>query len=100
MSSTTQTTYQDNRAATRGTSAPRRVWQETKPSPKTTELWFMVAGIAALFVIYHLAADNSLNLFRACLLGIVLASAYIVSRGLSKAGSHDDYDDAENTSRR
>jgi hypothetical protein len=58
----------------------------------------MVAGIAALFVIYHAAADDSLNLFRACLLGIVLASAYIVSRGFSKAGSHDDREDTEDVS--
>ena len=94
-----QDTYRsENRAAPQQASRSTRVWQETKPSPKTTELWFMVAGIAALFVIYHAAADTSLNLFRACLLGVVLASAYIVSRGFSKAGSHDDYvetDDAK-----
>ena len=76
-----------------------RVWQETKPSPKTTELWFMLAGIAALFVIYHAAADRSLDLFRACLLGTVLATAYIVSRGFAKAGSHDDYEETHETRR-
>jgi hypothetical protein len=98
MSTTnTQDTYQsDNRTSSRNNgSRSTRIWQETKPSPKTTELWFMVAGIAALFVIYHLAADNSLNLFRACLLGTVLATAYIVSRGFAKAGSHDDHEDTE-----
>ena len=72
-----------------------RIWQETKPSPKTTELWFMVAGIAALFAIYQLASDTSLNLFRACVLGTVLAAAYIVSRGVAKAGSHHDHEDTE-----
>jgi hypothetical protein len=105
MSTTnTQDTYlSENRAQNRAgttTSRSTRVLQETKPSPKTTELWFMVAGIAALFVIYNAAADTSLDLFRACLLGIVLASAYIVSRGLSKAGSHDDYEDTNDFSGR
>ena len=92
----TQAKYQsDNRTSHNNGSRATRIWQETKPSPKTTELWFMVAGIAVLFVIYHLSADNSLNLFRACLLGTVVASAYIVSRGFAKAGSHDDHEDTE-----
>jgi hypothetical protein len=65
-------------------------WRETKPSPKTTELWLTVIGVAALVVIYNASRDASLNLFRACLLGTVMAAAYIVSRGFAKAGSHDD----------
>ena len=65
-------------------------WRETKPSPKTTELWFTIAGILALVVIYNASSDASLNLFRACLLGTVMAAAYVVSRGFAKAGSHDD----------
>lgn len=86
----------DYRAFNRNSdSRSTRIWQETKPSPKTTELWFMVAGVALLFAIYHLAADNSLNLFRACLLGTLMATAYIVSRGFAKAGSHDDHEDTE-----
>ena len=95
-----QDKYQsDNQPISRNNgSRSTRIWQETKPSPKTTELWFMVAGIAALFVIYHLAADNSLNLFRACLLGTVMATAYIVSRGFAKAGCHDDHEDTEHVS--
>lgn len=103
MSTThTQDTYQSNNGAMSRNSDSRstRIWQETKPSPKTTELWFMVAGIAALFVIYHLAADTSLNLFRACLLGTLLATAYIVSRGFAKAGSHDDHEGTEYVSSR
>lgn len=72
-------------------SLSHRVLRETKPSPKTTEIWFMIAGIVLLAVIYNAAADTSLNLFRACLLGTVLAASYIVSRGFAKAGSHDDY---------
>lgn len=65
-------------------------WRETKPSARTTELWFTLAGFAVLAVIYNASRDASLDLFRACVLGTVIAAAYIVSRGLAKAGSHDD----------
>jgi hypothetical protein len=67
---------------------------ETKPSPKTTELWLTLVGIAVLVVIYHASRDASLNLFRACLLGTIGVAAYVVSRGLAKSGSHDDADRA------
>jgi len=70
------------------------LWRETKPSPKTTELWVMLAGVAVLAIIYSASRDASLNLFRACLLGTVVVAAYVVSRGLAKAGSHADTDSA------
>lgn len=69
----------------------RPVLRETKPSPKTTELWIMIIGVAVLVVVYNASRDSSLNLFRACLLGTVIAAAYIVSRGFAKAASHDDH---------
>jgi hypothetical protein len=57
----------------------------------TTEFWAMVAGIVALIVIYNTAEDNlSLDLFRTCLLATIVGVGYMVSRGLAKAGSHDD----------
>ena len=34
-------------------------WSETKPSFETTEFWAMVAGLAAVVVIYLLAEDAS-----------------------------------------
>jgi hypothetical protein len=68
----------------------RTALRETKPSPKTTELWLTIIGVAVLTVVYNASHDASLNLFRACLLGTVMAAAYIVSRGFAKAGSHDD----------
>jgi hypothetical protein len=63
----------------------------------TTEFWAMLLGVAAMVVIYNAAADISLSLWRACLLGTVLAASYIVSRGIAKSGSRDvhwrdDYD--------
>ena len=41
------------------------LWSETKPSPKTTELWLTLAGIAVLAIIYNVSRDASLNLWRA-----------------------------------
>ena len=59
---------------------------ETKTFIGTSEFWAMAAGIAALVVIW-IASHPSLTVWRACLLGTVIASAYIVSRGIAKAGS-------------
>jgi hypothetical protein len=66
-------------------------WSETKPSFETTEFWAMVAGLAAVVVIYLLAEDASFNLWRAMVLGTVIGVGYMISRGLAKAGSHDDH---------
>lgn len=96
MATTSTTNSRNTRPDDRGSAArstrstPVHELRETKPSFMTTEFWAMVAGVAAIFVIYNAAADASLNLFRACLLGTVIATGYIVSRGFAKAGSHDD----------
>src|SRR3954452_1610631 len=66
---------------------PRR---ETRLFAKTSEFWAVLIGIAAVAAIYNAAADASLNLWRATLLGTMLGVAYIVSRGIAKAGSHHD----------
>jgi len=68
----------------------RATARETKPSPKTSELWIAVIGVAVLAVVYNASRDASLDLFRACLLGTMITAAYIVSRGFAKAGSNDD----------
>jgi hypothetical protein len=64
---------------------------ETKPSWKTTELLTML-GIVAAILIAAAAADN-FDAPRAWTLVAVVASAYMVSRGLAKSGSrHVDTD--------
>jgi len=68
----------------------RRDGRETKPSFMTTEFWAMLLGIVALVAIYNAAADTSLDLFRATMLGTALAIGYIVSRGLAKSGVRDE----------
>jgi len=69
-----------------GDIATRKV-RETKPAFLTTEFWFAAGGIAALIVIYLIEDDPSLDLFRTALLATLIGIAYIVSRGLAKAGS-------------
>lgn len=74
------------------TSAPRPVTHdETKPSFKTSELLTML-GIVAAILIASAAADN-FDAPRAWTLVAVVASAYMVARGLAKSGSrHVDTD--------
>jgi len=61
--------------------------RETKPAFLTTEFWFALGGIAALIAVYVIKDDPSLDLFRTALLATLIGVAYIVSRGLAKAGS-------------
>jgi hypothetical protein len=75
----------------RTTDSFHREFRETKPSFMTTEFWAMLVGVVALVVTYNVAEDGSLNLFRTSLLATILAVGYIVSRGVAKAGSHDDH---------
>jgi hypothetical protein len=68
----------------------------------TTEFWIMLIGLGIIAAVYHWHGDTTFNLWRAMILGTVVAVAYLVSRGLSKSGSHDvrtHYDDAENVRR-
>ena len=74
------------------TSTPRVVSNdETKPSFKTSELMTMI-GIVVAILIASAAADN-FDAPRAWTLVAVVASAYMVARGLAKSGSrHVDKD--------
>lgn len=74
------------------TGTPRTMsLEETKPSFKTTELLTML-GIVAAILIAAASADN-FDAPRAWTLVAVVASAYMVSRGLAKSGSrHVDTD--------
>jgi hypothetical protein len=74
----------------RGRSRSLRELRETKPSFATTEFWAMIVGVIAVVVIYNAASDTSFNLWRAMTVGTALAVGYMISRGLAKAGSHDD----------
>ena len=58
---------------------------ETKLSLKTTEFWAMGGVIAAILI--AAAVSDSLGDVRAWTLVTAVAAAYIISRGLAKAGS-------------
>ena len=58
---------------------------ETKWAPLTTEFWAMVVLIVVLLV--AASVSDSLDDRRAWLLVTVIGAAYIVSRGIAKAGT-------------
>ncbi len=89
----TDTGSRSSETRTRSTRSVRDL-RETKPSFMTTEFWAMIIGVVAVVVIYNAASDTSFNLWRAMALGSAIAIGYMISRGLAKAGSHDDrYED-------
>jgi hypothetical protein len=72
-----------------------RLSTETKHSFKTTEFWAMLAVIAGILVASWVVdgsdTGDSFPAVRAWLYVAIVASAYMVSRGLAKAGSRDPY---------
>ncbi|MGN9776465.1 hypothetical protein ACTMS0_11935 [Micromonospora sp. H33] len=66
---------------------------ETKPSLRTTEFWVFIAAVIGVLAASQLAGQNSagVDIFRAdnaWLMVTLLTIGYLVSRGLSKAGSN------------
>ena len=75
----------------RGVGLPARLGRdarETKPFYLTSEFLLALLTIAALIIAGY-AGDDELNTWRTWLLVATVASAYILSRGIAKAGSHD-----------
>ena len=78
--------------------ALRRLTTETKQAFKTTEFWAMVVVIVGILVsaaAIH-GGDNGTDEFiarNAWLYVAIVAGAYMISRGLAKAGSRDPYTD-------
>ena len=62
--------------------------RETKPFYLTSEFLLTALAILALLVAGY-AADDSLDAWRTWLLVTVVATAYVLSRGIAKAGSAD-----------
>jgi hypothetical protein len=85
----------------RSGTAPRgvvaRLTTETKQAFKTTEFWAMGAIIAGILIASWIVDDggsgsgDAFPAVRAWLYVAIVASAYIVSRGLAKAGSSEPY---------
>jgi hypothetical protein len=73
-----------------------RLSTETKHSLKTTEFWAMVAVIAGILIASWVVGEegdggDAFPAARAWLYVAIVAGAYMVSRGLAKAGSRDPY---------
>jgi len=80
--------------------ATRRLATETKQAFKTTEFWAMAAIIAAILISAALIkggdTGNGTDEFiarQAWLYVSIVTGAYLLSRGLAKAGSRDPYTD-------
>jgi hypothetical protein len=65
----------------------RRPYSETKPFFLTSEFLAFAGMLTALLI--ALAVSDTLNQFRGWLLPTILTSAYIISRGIAKAGERD-----------
>jgi hypothetical protein len=74
-----------------------RLATETKQAFKTTEFWGMVVIVASILIASWVVDDggggsgDAFPAVRAWLYVAIVAAAYIVSRGLAKAGSREPY---------
>jgi hypothetical protein len=100
---TTRVPAGDTRASARDTVATGRHeardrrddrpgFRETKPFYRTSEFLVYIVAVAAVLIAGY-SADDSLDAWRTWLLVAVLSSAYVVSRGLAKAGSRESWRD-------
>ena len=75
--------------------ATRTLATETKHSSKTTEFYAMVGVIVAILIAtWYVGRNGGVDSFRAkdgWLYIAIVASAYMISRGLAKSGSREPY---------
>ena len=90
--------------AVRHTGVVRRLTTETKQAFKTTEFWAMVGIVVAILVSAaaikggDTSGTDEFIARQAWLYVAIVASAYLISRGLAKAGSSDPYTEADDDS--
>jgi hypothetical protein len=85
---TTATTDRTDGAEPRRTT-PRQLSTETRPSARTSELIVLV--VASLAVVIAAYLDDAFNVEHGWTLFAVLASSYMLSRGIAKAGTREPY---------
>jgi hypothetical protein len=92
------TTYQRSDAGyqpDRGTTEPRRSYRrftETKAGFKTTEMIMAIVAIAGILIATYVV-DADLGANQGWRYATWVAVAYIVSRGIAKAGTREPYTD-------
>jgi hypothetical protein len=62
---------------------------EARPGIITTEFWLTLAAAAAVVIVSYL--DDALDVEHGWTLGIALIAAYVISRGIAKAGSSERF---------
>ena len=67
---------------------------ETRPAAKTTEFFVLLASVVLVIVVGY-SGDDSLDTRMIWLLVTILASAYMLSRGIAKAGSYEHRSDID-----
>ena len=88
----------------RHTGIVRRLTTETKQAFKTTEFWAMVGIVVAILVSAaaikggDTSGTDEFIARQAWLYVAIVASAYLISRGLAKAGSSDPYTEGRDDS--
>jgi hypothetical protein len=87
-------------SSSRSTGAVRRLTTETKASFKTTEFFAMIGVIVGILVAAASidTTEGHPDKFigsQAWLYVAIVASAYMISRGLSKSGSRESYTDGD-----
>ena len=88
----------------RHTGVVRRLTTETKQAFKTTEFWAMVGVVVAILVSAAVikggdtSGTDEFIARQAWLYVAIVASAYMIARGLAKAGSRDPYTDTRDDS--
>src|SRR4051794_28574939 len=83
----------------------RRLTTETKQAFKTTEFWAMAGVIVAILISAAMikggdtAGTDEFVAKQAWLFVAIVASAYMISRGLAKSGSRDPYTEDQDRDR-
>lgn len=67
------------------------LWSETRPSFLTSEFLFTILTVIGIAITAATAADIDSRLSTELIAGVV--AAYVVSRGIAKAGSHSNAND-------
>ena len=67
-------------------------YTETKVFFRTSEFWFVVIGVIAVLLAAYAAASDSLSRDDGWRYATFLAVAYVISRGLAKAGTKQPSD--------
>jgi hypothetical protein len=68
-----------------GTGRPRRSPTETRPFFLTSEFWGTILGILGICITAAIAADFDSHRASVCVTALIVA--YVISRGIAKAGS-------------